>query len=60
MNRYNCTVHPRKTDPWWPTCLSYDKVEAPNVATAKAKAWRLALLAGMAMPRKVVALKVVA
>ena len=55
--KFSCTVHPKKSDPWWPTCLGFD-LEAPTATVAKANAWNMAIRAGMQSPRKVVAVKV--
>lgn len=56
MTNFHCTVHPKKKDKWWPTCLSFD-ITAATVTEAKAKAWNMAIQAGMLNPRIVKTVK---
>ena len=53
-----CTsVHPMKSDKWWPTCLGFD-LEAPSKEIAKEIAWNMAIKTGMLKPKKVVVTQV--
>lgn len=50
---FEVTVHPMKSDPWWPTCLGYT-VEARDKSEATAKAITMARQCGMGKSKKVV------
>lgn len=56
MKNFHCTVHPKKKDKWWPTCISFD-IQAGTVTAAKAQAWNMAIQAGMLGPRIVKAVQ---